>query len=125
MSIQYENLKFGENGLIPVITQDIVTNEVLMLAYANLNAIKKTIETGFAHYWSRSRKKLWMKGETSGNTQRVVRILTDCDNDTLIYMVKQKGVACHTGERTCFHREVWSIDEYRKNGRGVEDGGRQ
>lgn len=77
-----------------------------MLAYANEEAIKKTIETGFAHYWSRSRKKLWKKGETSGNVQKVVEIRIDCDNDALLYLVKQKGVACHTGNYSCFYRRL-------------------
>lgn len=93
-------------GLIPVIVQDINTKEVLMLAYANLEALKKTIETGYAHYWSRSRKKLWMKGETSGNVQKVKEILADCDYDTLLFLVEQKGNACHTGQRTCFYNQL-------------------
>ncbi|RLI71312.1 phosphoribosyl-AMP cyclohydrolase [Archaeoglobales archaeon] len=100
-----QNLKFRD-GIIPVITQDVETKEVLMLAYANEEAIKKTIETGFAHYWSRSRKKLWKKGETSGNVQKVVEIRIDCDNDALLYLVKQKGVACHTGNYSCFYRRL-------------------
>lgn len=98
-------LKF-KDGLIPVITQDVETKEVLMLAYVNEEAIKKTIETGFAHYWSRSRKKLWKKGETSGNVQEVVEIRVDCDNDALLYLVKQRGVACHTGNYSCFYRRL-------------------
>jgi len=91
------------NGLIPVVVQQADTKEVLMLAYTNLEALKKTLETGYAHYWSRSRQSLWMKGETSGNTQKVKQILVDCDHDTLLFIVEQKGNACHTGERTCFH----------------------
>ena len=98
-------LKF-KDGLIPVITQDVETKEVLMLAYVNEEAIKKTIETGFAHYWSWSRKKLWNKGETSGNVQEVVEIRVDCDNDALLYLVKQRGVACHTGNYSCFYRRL-------------------
>lgn len=97
------------NGLVPVIVQDADTKEVLMLAYANEEALKKTFETGKAHYWSRSRKKLWMKGETSGNTQEVVEVKVDCDEDAVLYMVKQKGVACHTGNYTCFFRELEGI----------------
>lgn len=102
----FERLKFDENGLIPVIAQDVKTREILMLAYANREAIEKTIRTGFAHYWSRSRKKLWMKGETSGNVQRVVEIRVDCDGDTLLYVVEQVGNACHTGNRSCFFRRL-------------------
>jgi phosphoribosyl-AMP cyclohydrolase len=97
------------NGLIPVIVQDANTKEVLMLAYANEEALRKTFETGKAHYWSRSRKKLWMKGETSGNTQKVVEVRVDCDEDAILYMVEQKGVACHTGNYTCFFRELEGI----------------
>ena len=101
----FMQLKF-KDGLIPVVTQDVNTKEVLMLAYANEEAIKKTIETGFAHYWSRSRKKLWKKGETSGNVQEIVEIRVDCDNDALLYLVKQNGNACHTGNYSCFYRRL-------------------
>ena len=94
---------FEKNGgLVPVIVQDIDTNEVLMLAYMNEEALKLTQETGFAHYFSRSRNKLWKKGESSGNTQEVKEILVDCDNDTILLKVKQKGPACHTGRKSCF-----------------------
>ena len=92
-------------GLIPVVVQDVESKEVLMLAYANEEALKKTLSTGYAHYWSRSRKRLWMKGETSGNTQKIKEVMTDCDYDTLLYVVEQKGPACHTGEYTCFHNK--------------------
>ncbi len=94
------------NGLIPVVVQDAGSREVLMLAYANEEALKKTLSTGYAHYWSRSRKKLWMKGETSGHTQKIKQVTTDCDYDTLLYVVEQKGPACHTGEYTCFHNKL-------------------
>jgi phosphoribosyl-AMP cyclohydrolase len=94
------------NGLIPVIVQDAESKEVLMLAYANEEALEKTLSTGYAHYWSRSRKKLWMKGETSGNTQKIKEVKTDCDHDTLLYVVEQKGPACHTGKYTCFHDKL-------------------
>lgn len=94
------------NGLIPVVVQDIGSKEVLMLAYANKEALKKTLSTGYAHYWSRSRQKLWMKGETSGNTQKIKKVITDCDYDTLLYLVEQKGPACHTREYTCFHHDL-------------------
>ncbi len=94
------------NGLIPVIVQDNESKEVLMLAYANKEALEKTLRTGYANYWSRSRKKLWMKGETSGNTQKIIEVTTDCDYDALLYVVEQKGPACHTGEYTCFHNKL-------------------
>lgn len=96
-------IKMG--GMIPVIVQDVNTNAVLMLAYANKLALEKTLNTGFAHYWSRSRNELWKKGETSGNTQRIKRVSADCDFDTLIYVVEQKGPACHTGDYSCFHND--------------------
>ena len=98
-------LKF-ENGLIPVIVQDVATRDILMMAYANEEAIRLTEETGFAHYYSRSRKKLWKKGEESGHFQKVLRILTDCDEDCLIYEVQQTGAACHTGYMSCFYRTL-------------------
>ena len=90
------------NGLVPVVVQDVNTNEVLMLAYMNEEALKKTLDTGFAHYFSRSRNKLWKKGESSGNTQEVKDIFVDCDNDTILLKVKQTGPACHTGRKSCF-----------------------
>lgn len=99
-------LKFGSNGIIPVVVQDYKSGEVLMLAYMNEESLKKTLGTRMAHYWSRSREKLWKKGETSGNLQYVKSIHTDCDKDTILLKVLQKGVACHTGSRTCFFREI-------------------
>ncbi|MEO1928353.1 MAG: bifunctional phosphoribosyl-AMP cyclohydrolase/phosphoribosyl-ATP diphosphatase HisIE [Nautiliaceae bacterium] len=94
---------FKKNGgLVPVIVQDVDTNEVLMLAYMNEEALELTKKTGFAHYFSRSRNKLWKKGESSGHTQEVKDILIDCDNDTILLKVKQNGVACHTGRKSCF-----------------------
>ena len=99
------NLKFV-NGIIPVIVQDAQTKDVLMMAYANEDALKLTQDTGLAHYYSRSRKKLWKKGEESGHFQKVVRILTDCDEDCLIYEVEQTGAACHTGYASCFYRTI-------------------
>ena len=94
------------NGLVPVVVQDAESKEVLMVAYANEEALTQTLGTGNAHYWSRSRKKLWMKGETSGNTQRIKEVMVDCDYDALLYVVEQKGPACHTGEYTCFHNKL-------------------
>ncbi len=100
-------ISFNEDGLVPVIAQDYRTGEVRMLAWANEEAIKKTLETGYAHYFSRSRKKLWKKGETSGELQRVLEIRVDCDGDTLIYVIEQeRNRACHTGERNCFFRTL-------------------
>jgi len=93
------------NGLIPVVTQDTDGN-VLMLAYANKEAFKKTLETKKAWYWSRERKKLWMKGEKSGNTQEIIGIYTDCDKDSILYIVKQNGVACHNGTYSCFTEQI-------------------
>ena len=92
-------------GLIPVVVQDAQTKEVLMLAYANREALEHTLKTGKGTYWSRSRQELWVKGETSGHTQKIVKVITDCDYDTLLYIVNQKGPACHTGAQTCFHHE--------------------
>ena len=94
------------NGLIPVVVQDAETKETLMLAYANKEALEKTLSTGLAHYWSRSRGKLWMKGETSGHTQKIRSVSTDCDYDALLYVVEQKGNVCHTGAATCFHNKL-------------------
>jgi len=100
-------LKYDQQGLIPAIIQDAGTNEVLMLAYMNEESFQKTLETGKTTFWSRSRQKLWMKGETSGNCQLVKEIFYDCDQDTLLIKVGQLGgIACHTGERTCFFRKV-------------------
>lgn len=90
------------NNLIPVITQDATTNEVLMLAFMNQEALELTIKTNFAHYFSRSKQRIWKKGESSKHLQEIVEILVDCDNDTLLLKVNQEGVACHTGRKSCF-----------------------
>ena len=92
--------------LIPAIAQDFATGEVLMLAYMNRESLAITIETGRATYWSRSRNELWEKGATSGHTQKVISIDIDCDGDALLLKVEQTGAACHTGDRTCFHRNI-------------------
>jgi phosphoribosyl-AMP cyclohydrolase len=94
------------NKLVPVIAQERKSRQVLMLAYANRLALQRTIETGFAHYWSRRRQRLWKKGEESGHLQRVQEVLVDCDGDALIYIIDQVGPACHTGEATCFFRRL-------------------
>ncbi|HOK39484.1 MAG TPA: phosphoribosyl-AMP cyclohydrolase [bacterium] len=106
------------DGLIPVIVQDNKTNEIYMLAFMNEEAYKKTVETKKAHFYSRSRNKLWMKGEESGNIQIVKEILVDCDEDTIILKIEQVGgAACHTGHKTCFYRRVENNElvEYDKN----------
>ncbi len=100
--------KFDDKGLIPVVVQDHITGEVLMVAWANEEAITKMKETGYTHFWSRSRQKLWKKGEESGNVQKIVSIQSDCDDDTLLVRVIQKnGIACHTGNPTCFFKTVY------------------
>lgn len=98
--------EFNGDGLVPVIVQDTETGDVLMLAWADEEAIHMTIQTGFAHYFSRSRKRIWKKGEESGHTQAVHEIRVDCDADTLLYLVSQKVAACHTGHRSCFYRTI-------------------
>lgn len=101
-----EQIKFDDRGLVPVVTQDARTDEVLMLAYMNEEAFLKTVETGKVHYWSRSRQSLWLKGETSGHFQHVKSISIDCDGDTLLVKAEQKGAACHTGHHSCFFRKI-------------------
>lgn len=96
----------GEENLVIAIAQDHVSSEVLMVAYMNKEALIKTIDTGIAHYWSTSRKKLWLKGESSGHTQEVQEILTDCDEDAVLLKVKQNGGACHEGYYSCFFRKI-------------------
>ncbi len=100
------DVDFGEDGLVPAVAQDVETGEVLMLAYVSPEALERTRETGFAHYYSRSREELWWKGGSSGHTQAVAEIRIDCDADTLLYIVDQAGGACHTGHRSCFYRTV-------------------
>ena len=104
--IKFENLKLDEKGLIPVIVQDDVTSEVLMMAYMNRESLNKSLETGLAYYYSRSRQELWLKGETSGHYQHIKDICVDCDGDTLLIKIKQDGVACHTGNTSCFYRKI-------------------
>lgn len=106
MTLDISKLNFDEKGLIPAIVQDDSTGQVLMLAYMNEASIQKTLETGQTWFYSRSRQELWNKGATSGNTQRVVRIFADCDQDTLLVYVDPAGPACHTGETTCFFETI-------------------
>jgi phosphoribosyl-AMP cyclohydrolase len=101
-----DELKFDEKGLIPAIVQDEENNQVLMLAYMNRESFQETLRTGKCTYFSRSRQKLWLKGETSGHFQHVKNISYDCDADTLLIRVRQEGAACHTGERSCFYRQI-------------------
>jgi phosphoribosyl-AMP cyclohydrolase len=104
--LSYKEIKFDANGLVPAIVQDAETKEVLMMAWMNAESLRLTIETGETVFWSRSRGELWHKGATSGNIQRVVEVRVDCDADTLLVLVNPAGPACHTGERTCFYREL-------------------
>lgn len=97
-------IKWDERGLIPAIVQDVNTQQVLMLAYMNAEALHLTLDTGEAHFWSRSRQELWHKGATSGNVQRVREVRIDCDADTILLLVDPAGPACHTGEVSCFYR---------------------
>ncbi len=100
-------VKFDEKGLVTAVAQDHETSEILMLAYMNEDSLRETIETGRAVYWSRSRQKLWRKGEESGNVQNVKEVYLDCDGDAIVLKVEQVGgAACHTGHRTCFYRKL-------------------
>ncbi len=108
------NLKFDENGLIPAIVQDHYTKQVLTLAYMNAESLALTIDEGRTVFYSRSRKELWRKGETSGNVQRVVSITSDCDNDALVVEVIKEGPACHTGEESCFFNRIYLSEELKQ-----------
>lgn len=98
---------FQKADLLPAIVQEYQTGEVLMLAYMNRESFRKTMETGYTWFWSRSRKELWNKGATSGHVQKVLRIVGDCDSDTILVTVQQTGAACHTGSHSCFFNEIW------------------
>jgi phosphoribosyl-ATP pyrophosphohydrolase/phosphoribosyl-AMP cyclohydrolase len=108
MKVQLDKLKFDANGLIPAIIQDHTTHEVLMMAWMNRDSLGKTIESGKTHFFSRSRNKLWLKGESSGHVQHVKSIRTDCDKDCLLIEVEQIGAACHDGYYSCFYSEFSS-----------------
>ena len=99
-------IKFDANGLVPAVVQSAEDGQVLMVAYVNRESLRRTIETGDTCFWSRSRQEFWVKGATSGNTQRVERLLVDCDQDCVLILVRQKGVACHTGKKSCFFRAI-------------------
>lgn len=109
-----DDIKFNEKGLVPAVVQDYKTGEVLMQAYMNKESLGKTMETGQSWFYSRSRDELWEKGATSGNIQEVKEIYYDCDGDSLLLKVDQKGAACHTGNRSCFYRGLWSADNSAK-----------
>lgn len=108
MQVDFSKIKFDEKGLIPAIIQDAATNAVLMLAYMNGESLAKTVETGYTWFWSRSRQGLWNKGASSGHVQKVVSIDYDCDGDSLLVKVEQKGAACHTGNYSCFSYPLWN-----------------
>ena len=109
----WAKMKKNSDGLVPAITQDFENNQVLMMAYMNEEAFCLTCETGYMHYYSRSRDSLWKKGETSGHFQKVIEAYIDCDKDTLLYKIDQTGAACHTGNRTCFYTELnnWNLSQ--------------
>lgn len=114
MEVQLDGLKFDSNGLIPAIIQEAANGQVLMMAWMNRQSLDKTLETGKTHFYSRSRGKLWLKGESSGHVQQVKSIRTDCDADVLLINVEQTGAACHDGYHSCFYRErqpdgLWKV----------------
>jgi len=111
MSININELKFDEKGLIPAIVVDAASKKVLTLAYMNRESLEISMEKGLTCFWSRSRQELWLKGETSGNYQKIVSITADCDNDALVVMVEKEGPACHTGSDSCFTHPVWDSEE--------------
>ena len=101
-----DEIKFDANGLVPAIVQDVFTKDVLMMAWMNVESLRLTLETGETVFWSRSRQEIWHKGGKSGNVQKVVEVRVDCDADTLLVLVEPAGPACHTGEQTCFFRNI-------------------
>jgi phosphoribosyl-AMP cyclohydrolase len=121
-SAQLEGLKYDEKGLIPAIIQDHVSGQILMFAFMNKISVEETIKTGFCHYFSRSRNKLWLKGESSGHVQKVKNVRTDCDKDVLLISVEQVGAACHDGYESCFYRELnKESDDWKIVGKKVFD----
>ncbi len=110
-----ETVRWGPDGLVPVVTSE-VGGEVLTLAYLDREALRKSMETGYAHYFSRTKNRIRMKGETSGNVQHIIKIMTDCDDDAVLFVVEQKGDACHKGRKTCFHKELGGELEEREGG---------
>jgi phosphoribosyl-ATP pyrophosphohydrolase/phosphoribosyl-AMP cyclohydrolase len=122
-NIRLSAVKFGADGLVPVVTQESRSGDVLMVAYANREALDRTLSTGLAHYFSRSRGKLWQKGETSDHVQHVTEVRLDCDGDAVLYRVEQTGPACHTGTRTCFSTVIRRTDGQADGGVVEEDPG--
>ena len=118
-----QGLKFDEKGLVTAVMQDAGTGEVLMVAFMNAEALAKTLETGLAHFWSRSRGKLWLKGESSGHVQKVKEVRVDCDADAVLLKIEQKGGACHAGYRSCFYRRLKEDGGYETAGEKVFDPG--
>ena len=116
-----DEVKFDGSGLVPAIIEDARTHEVLMMAYMNREALEKTLATGKTHFYSRSRGKLWLKGESSGHLQKVKRIALDCDGDALLVSVQQTGGACHTGYRSCFFRRLTPRRTWKATGRKLFD----
>ncbi|MFH0964711.1 MAG: phosphoribosyl-AMP cyclohydrolase [Planctomycetota bacterium] len=112
-----QGIKFDDKGLVTAVMQDANNGEVLMVAFMNAEALEKTVETGLAHFWSRSRGKLWLKGESSGHVQKVKEMRVDCDGDALLLKIEQEGGACHTGYRSCFYRKL------KEDGEGYETAG--
>ena len=108
--VSIDEIKWGENGLIPAIVQDVKTRQVLCLAYVNEESLRRSLESGQTWFWSRSRQALWHKGETSGHYQNIREIWFDCDNDTLLLLVEPEGPACHTGNTSCFYRHLAHTD---------------
>jgi phosphoribosyl-AMP cyclohydrolase / phosphoribosyl-ATP pyrophosphohydrolase len=122
-NIRLSAVNFGADGLVPVVTQESRSGDVLMVAYANREALDRTLSTGLAHYFSRSRGRLWQKGETSEHVQRITEVRLDCDGDAVLYRVEQTGPACHTGTRTCFSTVLGRRDGQAEGGPGEEDPG--
>jgi len=104
------NIKFNEAGLVPAIAQDAISKRVLMMAWMNKEAVQQTLETGYAHYYSRSRQAQWKKGESSGNVQKVLDMYLDCDGDTVLLLIEQTGPACHTNRESCFYKQKQDDD---------------
>ena len=111
MTFDPTSLKYDSDGLIPAIAQDVETGDVLMMAWMNAEAVRRTLQSGRVTYWSRSRQSYWVKGETSGHVQRLVELRVDCDSDCLLALVEQEGPACHTNRRSCFYTAIRGGDE--------------